>query len=294
MSRALIVGMGIGNLYHEIYKNKGWEIVTIDSDPNKHATYQKLDDVTGTFDIAHICTPNFLHQNQADFAASISKIVFVEKPGLYNKDSWVELTNKHPNTRIAMVKNNMFRKEMQDLVNECNTKTHIQLNWINDNRIPNPGSWFTDKNLAWGGVSRDLLPHLLSIFVSLSKEEHRNNTILEKYKEQRWKLDDLINTDYGSINLNGVYNVDDIASIRLSCNDKEYTLTANWKSDTGNDRAIHMFGSNQEFHYELGLCPEEAYEKMIDVALHNIDDNDFWIKQLDIDSWIHEIVELFA
>jgi hypothetical protein len=43
--------------------------------------------------------------------------------------------------------------------------------------------------------------------------------------------------------------------------------------------------------FELGWCPEEAYHNMIVDAMTSIDDSDFWLKQYNIDTWIHERIE---
>ena len=34
--------------------------------------------------------------------------------------------------------------------------------------IRKTGSWFTTRKLAFGGVSRDLMPHLLSLYVAMN------------------------------------------------------------------------------------------------------------------------------
>jgi hypothetical protein len=45
--------------------------------------------------------------------------------------------------------------------------------------------------------------------------------------------------------------------------------------------------------FELGLCPEEAYKNMIMDAIVNTYNDNFWIKQAQIDIWIHERIEQF-
>ena len=61
-----------------------------------------------------------------------------------------------------MVKNNQHRHNVDILKETTQNCDNLVLNWCNKNRVPNPGSWFTTKELAYGGVSRDLMPHLLS------------------------------------------------------------------------------------------------------------------------------------
>jgi len=42
---------------------------------------------------------------------------------------------------------------------------------------------------------------------------------------------------------------------------------------------------------ELGLCPEQAYQTMIQDALLSYYEPTFWNKQLTQDLWIHEQIE---
>lgn len=44
--------------------------------------------------------------------------------------------------------------------------------------------------------------------------------------------------------------------------------------------------------FELGLCPAEAYQAMIADAVANVDNDTFWAKQLELDVWIHDMVEV--
>jgi hypothetical protein len=43
--------------------------------------------------------------------------------------------------------------------------------------------------------------------------------------------------------------------------------------------------------FQLGLCPEDAYQRMIKDAVDNVDNNDFWQIQHDQDIWIHKQIE---
>ena len=160
--KALIIGMGIGQLYKGIYDRKGWTTVCVD--PNKPDCVADVRDVSDTdFDIAHVCTPNYMHKDHAGMAADRAKIVLIEKPGTENTITWGMLTNQNKKARMMMVKNNQYRAEIEDLKVLAANCSRIDINWINANRVPGPGTWFTDRKLAWGGVSRDLMPHLLSI-----------------------------------------------------------------------------------------------------------------------------------
>ena len=208
--RALIVGMGIGELYKSIYESKLWDVVTVDQ--HKPADYWDIEEVLGEFDVAHICTPNWTHGHIARTIASRCKIVFVEKPGLRTAEHWEALVHTFPNTRFAMVKNNQFRHNVAELYVQARKSDEIVLNWHNYNRVPNPGSWFTDKSRAWGGVSRDLMPHLLS-WVQVFEPNYNNLGLYVANKHQHYDLGTVGSTDYGVVDPSGVYDVDDSAEV---------------------------------------------------------------------------------
>ena len=43
--------------------------------------------------------------------------------------------------------------------------------------------------------------------------------------------------------------------------------------------------------FELGLCPEDAYKKMIDNHMKNLNNEEFWKEQNKQDLFIHSILE---
>jgi hypothetical protein len=106
----------------------------------------------------------------------------------------------------------------------------------------------------------------------------------------RYHLKDLLNTEYGTVNLDGTYDVDDFATIRFS---NKWELTADWRTLDQDKRNIEMDFGNSTFKHELGLCPEDAYERMIDDAVRNLNNDKFWARQNTIDYWIHERMENF-
>ena len=154
--------------------------------------------------------------------------------------------------------------------------------------MPNPGSWFTTKELAWGGVSRDLIPHLLSYLPMFEPEHYRKFYINRKTVQQRSKLKDLISSDYGNVNPNGVYNVDDFCSLEMTLGDVRVWLLADWRSMREDDVSM-SFGDRSI--YTLGLCPEEAYTKMIQTAIVHQNNSIFWNSQRLQDIWIHKTLE---
>jgi predicted dehydrogenase len=187
-----------------------------------------------------------------------------------------------------MVKNNMWRSNITDLQKLANQAKTVNIQWIRKNCIPHPGSWFTTKELAFGGVSRDLMPHLLSLYVAMNPNWNKEKVSGQGAMAQ-WQLKDIDSTDYGVINYNGTYDVDDECHINFG---NKWNLSANWRSMNSEDSSIEfVMQDNSVERFELGWCPEEAYSTMISDALTNINNNSYWRNQLAIDTWIHERVE---
>ena len=291
--KSLVVGLGFGQLYVDILKRMGHEVITVDINPDANGDFTELTTAISAhapFDTAHICVPNHLHYKTALKLAEHTKIVFVEKPGVETINHWRLLTNLNKSTRFMMTKNNQWRNNIKDITKNCEASDLIQINWVNKNRIPGPGTWFTDKSKAFGGVSRDLLPHLMSIMMSVNKNTYQDFKVKKYHTEQRWNLSDCTGTDYGDVNENGVYDVDDSATMELTDGNKTYILYANWKNNLHDDMAIHFY-KDGESHLEsisLGLCPEQAYEEMIKNSLIHLEDDMFWNNQLEQDLYIQE------
>jgi predicted dehydrogenase len=291
MNTSLVIGMGIGQLYKTVLEKLGYTVITVDQDPAKGAMYTSVDQaiiVHKTFNTAHICTPNFTHFDIASKVAPCSKIVFVEKPGVSNSFAWQRLIEEFKYTRFMMVKNNMWRNNIGELKELANRAKIVNIKWIRKNCIPSPGSWFTTKKLAFGGVSRDLMPHLLSLYIALNPD-WRKESINDKNSLRYWDLKDIDSTDYGTINPNGTYDVDDACHIDFG---KKWGCQANWRSMDIEDSSIEFIMQDRSIErFELGWCPEEAYESMIKKAIDSINDANFWLEQYDQDIWIHEQIE---
>jgi hypothetical protein len=289
--RSLVVGMGFGQLYKSILLKLNHEVITVDGDISKGADFPTIESAIfsyGRFDTVNICTPNCTHLDIATKLAPFSKIIFVEKPGVKDKTSWQSLINNFPNTRFIMVKNNMWRDNISELQTKAQSAKSIKINWINKDRVPNPGSWFTNKTLAYGGVSRDLMPHLLSLYVALNPNWRTD--MLNGYSSMtRWSLEDIANTNYGTVNVDGVYDVDDKCHFSFA---SKWNLEADWRRITEEKINIEFINQDKSVDIiELGLCPEYAYELMIKDAIGNVDNDNFWNEQLEIDLWIHERIE---
>lgn len=290
--KSLIVGLGFGNaVYRPVLEKIGSTVVTVD--PIKDADFKTVEEAIERhkfFDTVNICTPNFTHEKIARSVADYSSIIFVEKPGVLNSQRWKSLVDDFPNTRFMMVKNNQYREEITSFQSLANQSDKVYIRWNNANRIPNPGSWFTTKELAFGGVSRDLIPHMLSYYCELT--DFINGTKENISVRQNYQLADINSTDYGTINHDGTYDVDDFCMFEFKNGNTTWILSACWKTNLDHDDSSIAFSmKNSAVRHVLGLCPEEAYRKMIEVAIKNLNNNDFWSSQLAQDIWIHEQIE---
>ena len=168
----------------------------------------------------------------------------------------------------------------------------IDLNWKNNNRIPSPGTWFTNKHLAFGGVSRDLLPHMLSLLIVLSPTDYEKYNVIDKKVEQRYRLEDCTDTDYGQVKEDGIYDVDDNVYLKLVGPNNVININTAWRTDEEDDIAVHMYKGKIKFRsYALGLCPEEAYQSMIENHIKNLNNEEFWKEQNKQDLFIHTVLE---
>ena len=291
--KSLVIGMGIGQLYKSVLNELGHDVVTVDSNPQAGADYYDYTAAYidhGHFDTVHICTPNYTHLNIARNVAGLgARIVFVEKPGVDNHTLWKKMVEDYPNTRFMMIKNNQYRDEIKKFKDLARQSNAVKITWNNCNRIPKPGSWFTTKELSFGGVSRDLIPHMLSYYCVLT--DYRLGTKLFGLAKQRWDLSTIDSTDYGTVDTTGTYNVDDFCELEYKNGRTKYVLTANWRTLQESDISISFDLPSSAVRYELGLCPENAYKQMISEAIDHITDDSYWSEQLDQDIWIHQQIE---
>lgn len=288
--KSLIIGMGIGNLYKDVLTKLGHQIVTVDTNPQVKADFTDVEPalLSGPFDTVHICTPNYTHEQIARLVAPLARIVFIEKPGVESALTWFNLVDDYPETRFMMVKNNMWRNNIPELQASASIAKIVNIRWIRKNCIPHPGSWFTTRSLAYGGVSRDLMPHLLSLYIAMNPK-WLTEPVNGRGSQMMWDLKDIDSTEYGVINYNGIYDVDDQCHIDFG---SKWGCQANWRSMTTEDSSIQfIFQDNSSLVFELGWCPEEAYHNMIVDAITNVDNEDFWTEQLEQDLWIHKQIE---
>jgi predicted dehydrogenase len=264
--KALLAGFGgIGkNVYYPELKNLGYDVDILDAYA-ADVHYNDIGQIGNAYDLGVVCTPNFTHESIAAHLAKVgTSRIFVEKPGVVNHNAWTKLNSEFPKTQFHVVKNNLYRDDYGQTLELANEKELIGLDvtWYNKNRIPNPGSWFTNKNLAFGGVSRDLMPHLYCFAAKILTFERFSRISLDCLAKQRWNLNQISNTDYGVVTPNGVYNVDDFATAE-GLDKISIRLTASWKEGYDKQSVTLFFKDGSTYEWEFGLCPAEAYGIML-------------------------------
>lgn len=304
-NNAIVVGIGgIGmNVYIPQLEKLGYHVTTVD--PNLPSNYNTVNEVpkTSRYDVAIVCCPNVHHLNAVLELTDVCETILVEKPGLANTEAWERTIDRFPNHKIVMVKNNLYRDHVNQYasLSDIENISSVEFNWLNKNRIPNPGGWFTNKEQAFGGVTHDLFPHLYCLMYAFFSFKDFKDIIPDVYKLQRWNLNNINKvTNYGVINKDGVYNVCDYAEAHyLLARDNDeplpITLRASWKEGR-DDQAIHIHYKNGgSTKFEFGLCPDYAYGRMIDDTVNEKfmgEPMKQW-EELDLDWWIHTQLEYF-
>jgi hypothetical protein len=138
------------------------------------------------------------------------------------------------------------------------------------------------------------MPHLLSFYTVLA-EDYRDIDISQYSAEQQHQLSDIQSTDYGVIDPQGTYDVDDVATIlidsyKFPLERKSWMLKADWAN--GHEDCLRI-----EFDDEIvnfGLCPESAYKAMILDCVKHLQYDTWWYNHFKQDLWIHSQMELLC
>lgn len=277
---ALVIGLSMGRQYASWLEYLGYKVVTVDVDPDKKALYTNYEDAVRytNYDIIYIGTPNWTHEPIARHVAKSTRLLIIEKPGIKDSKSWKNLLKDFPDTRIMMVKNNQYRLELSGFKELVKLSSQVIVKWSRKDGIPQ-SPWFVDKSKSFGGVSRDLMTHLLSYYTALS--DYQNGTDHVKHIE----CIDGTNVDYN-------------CELSFFNSHTKWKLIASWKNDQQDEHYIEFKLDSNDIRFELGDyvtafggCPASPYMAMIKTAMDNIDVDLFWQQQQEQDIWIHEQVE---
>lgn len=281
LHKALVIGLSMGQQYASWLTSLGYSVSTVDVNPDKNPTYIRYEDAVldNTYDIIYIGTPNWTHESIARHVAPYTRLLIVEKPGVVDSQAWKCLVEDFPLTRIMMVKNNQYRFEMAGYKQLAQLSDSVRVTWSRKSGIPG-SSWFTQPELSFGGVSRDLMPHLLSYY-----------TVLTDYN-----LGSKILTAIGDNNDTGI---DDRYELVFNNNNTAWYLVADWKNNLADEHSIEFSINGNKVKFQLGDymtafggCPAGPYMSMIKTAIDNLDNDVFWQEQKDQDIWIHEQIDI--
>jgi len=297
MKTVCIIGLGIGSLYVRAATALGYNIVTVDPNPELNADYTDISElpIDIKFDMAIICVPNYLHETIAKAVVSHTSRIVIEKPGFESLERWKEFQKNHK-AKIFMVKNNMYRVDFYhnvSFIQEFHDIESIKVLWVNQDRVPGAGGWFTNKQLSYGGVSRDLMPHALSVVQAILRKPNIDSNFTA-VNEQVYSLDQVSSNEWGKANPNGIYDVDDHAYVLADVDGIKVECATAWKHDNIKRNYVEWqvkFNNNTKLTYTAGLCPEEAYVDMLDAYMLMTDKK--YQEYISYDNAIHNILDNF-
>ncbi len=121
-------------------------------------------------DIVLIAVPNKFHIEYAELFLHHNISVLIEKPVCLTLEEFSRLKTAAEKSK-AIVFPSEASKLREDvscltshlLTDQCGAIQTMNLEWVRSAGIPNPGSWFTNKELAGGGVGYDLGWHMLDV-----------------------------------------------------------------------------------------------------------------------------------
>jgi len=280
MDKALVIGLGMGTQYVSWLKTLGYSVTTVDMDPAKGADFTDHKEAvqSSKFNIIYIGTPNYTHELIARDVAASTDFLLIEKPGVKDSVAWTQLVRDFPSTRIAMVKNNQYRFETSGYKSLLKSSTNVKVVWSRQSGVP-ASPWFVDKERSFGGVSRDLMPHLLSYYTNLTNYQ----TGIRLFAQSA----DRTNT-----------GIDDHCEIEFTNNRVVWLLEACWRNNSKEEHYIEFTVQDKQIRFELGDyftafggCPAGPYMNMIKTCMDNLNNQSFWDDQLEQDVWIHKQIE---
>lgn len=186
--RAAVIGVGIGRLHIEGYRNCGAaDVVALcDLDSAKAKATAEEFGIPNVFtdvgemlesvelDAVSVCTPNATHAELAVAAMEKGIAVLCEKPmadTLANARRVAEAVGR-TGAPFMMGYNNRYRSEsryIRDKVaaGDFGRVYYARCGWVRRHGIPGMGGWFTRKEMAGGGPMMDIGVHALDLTMFL-------------------------------------------------------------------------------------------------------------------------------
>ena len=133
------------------------------------------EEVVGTHpDLVWITTPNTLHASQAIYFLEKNISVFIEKPVCItpSESAGLSAAVQNGDAYLFPSRASLMRQDIQILKDQIRQGAvgqirFLEISWVRGKGIPSPGSWFTRKATAGGGVGLDLGWHMLDVGLGL-------------------------------------------------------------------------------------------------------------------------------
>ncbi len=218
----------------------------------------RADKLAKTFGIKHVCedygrfltsgldaviisTPNYSHSEYALAAIEHDKHVLCEKPftiSLSETQKLLTAAETH-NTVILPGFVNRFRDDIKQLMESIHTHIgtirKIDAGWIRKDGAPRPGTWFTSKNMAGGGVLIDLGSHIVDLCLMIAGPQTIQDASLQTYYQ-------LTNQSTSASWFNCAYdhdlpiNVEDTAVVDVNfCSHLDLQIKLSWLAPVDGD-----------------------------------------------------------
>ncbi|HNS47996.1 MAG TPA: Gfo/Idh/MocA family oxidoreductase [bacterium] len=260
-------GIAQGGHIPSFQKQPGVEVAAV-ADPNE----AKLGEVVRKFQIGRsyrdyrdllkekdikavsICSPNFLHREQALAALKAGKHVLCEKPVAMNTAETEEILATARETGLKFMvgfpnrfsATSVFLKKLVE-AGQLGEIYFARTGWIRRRGIPGLGGWFTTKSLSGGGPMIDIGVHMLDKaywLMGAPRPVSVSGVTFQKFAE--------VATDGGwppahtrlGDNFEGTFDVEDLAAafVRFE-NGAVLSLEVSWAANAEANRYWHFFGT---------------------------------------------------
>ncbi|QCG76242.1 hypothetical protein EST35_0362 [Pseudomonas phage vB_PaeM_PA5oct] len=274
-------------LYETTLSNLGFITTTIQV--GDIVEFDKIEEELNSKDFftAFVRTSTHFQYEIAKRCASRCKIVFIDINGFRSAQEWEDIKKEFPYTRFILLKNNMWNSNISDFKKLIPDTKAINIKCLNKNKLNSLDYWNTIKGFSFGGTSRDILPHLLSIFVSLN-DDFAESVATETILKRNLSLSDIKKYIPGP----GLsYDVDDYFNVsyqsKIICN-----LEADWKSNKTDVKNIEfILNDDTSSLFDIDYNEESSYSRMISNCVQNLSNEGFWSYHYLIDEWILKQIE---
>jgi predicted dehydrogenase len=214
--------------------------------------YSNYEDMLNSedLDLVSVCTPNYLHAEISIYSLLKGVNVHCEKPLAINANEAkriVEAKNKS-RKKLMVGLNNRFTNEaifLKKYIDEGFLGDIYKVNagWIRRSGIPGRGTWFTNKDMAGGGVMIDLGVHYLDLALFLMGMPEPSYIAGSTY--HHFDQTTTRNRNGYKGNPNGIFNVEDTATGLVGLkNGATINFEFSWASNIENDKTfIEILGT---------------------------------------------------